>query len=312
MTIAIALYKPNLKWLKEQLISLNNQNYKNIDLLAWDDCSANDVDYKKFFSKYITNFKFKIYYGEVNIGSNKVFEQLTVLSDGEYIAYCDQDDIWLPEKISILVQKIQKTNANLICSDMFVIDKNSNIIANKITQIRPHQKFFWGSNLFEYLFSKNFITGTTMLVRKSFAKNALPFPDEYVHDWWLALCAAAVNKLQICDKSLIKYRIHDFNQTRILQGIYSKEDYYEKRIKLVIKRSWILKKRFGKLDSVDKFNIYAESRLSYYNERNLKTFYKLFINRKFNKLTTYFELMLPIIPDFLFKFIIKQIRKGRI
>lgn len=291
---------------------MNNQNYKNLNIIAWDDCSEDGIDYEKIFSKYITNFNFKLYYGKKNIGSNKVFEQLTKLSTGEYIAYCDQDDIWLPEKINFLVQKIKETNAVLICSDMFVIDKNSNIIADKITKIRPHQKFFHASNLFEYLFSKNFITGSTILVKNSFAKNTLPFPDEYVHDWWLALCAAAINKLQICEDSLIKYRIHDFNQTIILGGINTKEDYYEKRVKLVKKRSQILEIRFGQLNSINEFKKYAECRLDYYNKHNFINFYKLFKLRKFNKLTTYFELILPFIPNFLFKYIIIQIQKGRI
>ena len=310
--ILMAIYKPNLKWLEEQLISLNNQTYENLNLIVWNDCPDDNFNYDKFFNKYITEFKFKIYKGEINLGSNKAFEKLTKLAKSEYVAYCDQDDIWLPEKLSKLVLKMQETNADLICSDMFVIDKNSKVVADKITQVRPHQIFYKGLNLFEYLFSKNFVTGCTTLVKTEFAKSVLPFPDEYVHDWWLGICAAKNNKLEMFDESLIKYRIHDSNQTGILGGINKKRDYYEKRIKLVLKRSEILVKRFGKTNSINQFKKYAESRMNYYEKQNFENFYKLFKLRKFNNSTTCFELILPFFPECIFKFIIAQIKKGRI
>lgn len=310
--ILMAIYKPNLKWLEEQLISLNNQTYENLNLIVWNDCPDDNFNYDEFFNKYITEFKFEIYKGKINLGSNKAFEKLTKLAKSEYVAYCDQDDIWLPEKLSKLVLKIQETNADLICSDMFVIDKNSNVVADKITQVRPHQILYKGLNLFEYLFSKNFVTGCTTLVKTEFAKSVLPFPDEYVHDWWMAICSAKNNKLEIVKESLIKYRIHDNNQTGILGGINGKRDYYEKKIKLALHRSEILIKRFGKTDSIIQLKKYAESRMNYYEKQNLKNFLKLFKLRKFNNSTTYFEIILPFLPEKIFNFIITQIKKGRI
>ena len=128
----------------------------------------------------------------------------------------------------------------------------------------------------------------------------------------MAICAAKNNKLEIFEESLIKYRIHDSNQTGILGGINKKRDYYEKRIKLVLKRCEILVRRFGKTDSINQFKKYAESRMNYYEKQNFENFYKLFKLRKFNNSTTYFELILPFLPECIFKFIITQIKKGRI
>lgn len=310
--ILMAIYKPNLKWLEEQLISLNNQTYENLNLIVWNDCPDDNFNYDEFFNKYITEFKFKIYKGKINLGSNKAFEELTKLSKSEYVAYCDQDDIWLPEKLSRLVLKIQETNADLICSDMFVIDKNSKVVADKITQVRPHQIFYKGSNFFEYLFSKNFVTGCTTLVRTKFAKSVLPFPDEYVHDWWLGICAARNNKLEIVEESLIMYRIHGTNQTGILSGIVTKEDYYNKKIKMDMQRSLVLTEKFLKNNNVNQFKKYTEYRINYYKKQNLKNFYKLFNLRKFNISMTYFELILPLLPECIFELIIKQIKKGKI
>ena len=310
--ILMAIYKPNLKWLEEQLISLKNQTYKELNLIVWNDCPDDNFNYDDFFKKYINKFKFKIYKGKNNFGSNKAFEELTKLATGQYIAYCDQDDIWLPEKINVLVKYMIKSKADLICSDMYVIDKKGKIVADKITKVRPHQIFYKGTNLFEYLFSKNFVTGCTTLVNAEFAKRTLPFPKEYVHDWWLALNAAANGKLEIVEDSLIKYRIHDTNQTGMLNGVNTKKDYYDKRIKLVKNRSEILIERFADNKTLNKFAQFAKYRDLYYKQRNLKNFYNLFKLRYFNKLTTYFELIMPILPEFIFKFIIKQIRNGNI
>ena len=310
--ILMAIYKPNLKWLEEQLISLNNQTYKELNLIVWNDCPDDNFNYDVFLKKYINKFKFKIYKGKNNFGSNKAFEKLTKLATGQYIAYCDQDDIWLPEKINVLVKYMIKSKADLICSDMYVIDKKGKIVADKITKVRPHQIFYKGTNLFGYLFSKNFVTGCTTLVNAEFAKKTLPFPKEYVHDWWLALNAAANGKLEIVEDSLIKYRIHDTNQTGILSGVNTKKDYYDKRIKLVKNRSEILLERFADCKNINKFAQFAIYRTLYYQQPNFKNFYNLFKFRYLNKLTTYFELIMPILPEFIFKFIINQIRKGNI
>ena len=52
VVIALSIYKPNLKWLEELLISLNNQTYQNIELLVWNDCPEDNFDYDKYFSQY--------------------------------------------------------------------------------------------------------------------------------------------------------------------------------------------------------------------------------------------------------------------
>lgn len=216
VTILMAIYKPNIKWLEEQLQSINAQSYANLKLLVWNDAPDDKTDYEPVYRKHITNFHYEIYVGKENMGSNGAFAELTKLASSEYVAYCDQDDIWLPEKLAILVEKVQRSKADLLCSDMYVIDKDSNIVADSITKVRPRQIFYTGSDLFSYLLSRNFVTGCTTLVRTETAKKALPFPKEFVHDWWLALYSAAYGKLDVVKQPLIKYRIHGNNQTGVL------------------------------------------------------------------------------------------------
>ena len=96
VSILLAVYNPNYEWFKEQLSSLNNQNYNNLELIVYDDCPDNPVD-ERFIKNCISNFSYHIIRGKQNKGSNFAFEELTKYGKGEYFAYCDQDDIW--EKI---------------------------------------------------------------------------------------------------------------------------------------------------------------------------------------------------------------------
>ena len=209
VTIIMALYQPNVIWLKELLQSLNNQDYSNLELLVWNDCPSEE-NHEEIFSKYITQFPYQIIRGKNNLGSNKAFEKLTEMAQGDYLAYCDQDDIWHSNKISTLVHQMKKNEATLSCSDMCVIDGDGRHIADTIREVRPRHKFVKDERQIESLLIKNFVTGCTMIVCKDFAKKALPFPDYQlmVHDHWLALWNSVYGKIFICPLSLIDYRIH--------------------------------------------------------------------------------------------------------
>ena len=102
VTVVMAIYKPNIKWLKEELSSIAAQTYRNFQVYAWNDDPNDKYDYDFLFSQYLKSIPFKIYHGSHNLGSNKVFEKLTMMVETPYIAYCDQDDIWHSNKISVL------------------------------------------------------------------------------------------------------------------------------------------------------------------------------------------------------------------
>ena len=168
----MAVYNPNYDWLKEQLVSLNNQTYDNIELIIYDDCPDKPVD-ENFIYKYIRNFPYRIIHGKENVGSNKAFEKLTELGQGKYFAYCDQDDIWNNNKIETLVNCIEKDKAVLVYSDMSVIDENSNNKYNTLLKAKPRLKYIYGENLVSKFFFKNCVSGCCMLIKSDIAKKAI-------------------------------------------------------------------------------------------------------------------------------------------
>ncbi|WP_302610367.1 glycosyltransferase [uncultured Mitsuokella sp.] len=314
VTIAMALYKPNLLWLKKQLESLNKQDYPNLELVVWNDCPEKSIPVD-LFHDYITRFPYKLFQGKSNLGSTKVFEKITELADGKYIAYCDQDDIWHANKISTLVRMLEQHQGSLACCDMRVIDQNGVLKADKITDVRPRQQFVTGNHQLESLLTKNFVTGCAMLCETKMAQQALPFPKELVHDHWLSVWNAVYGKIVIAEESLIDYRIHGDNQTGILAGVVTKRDYFTKKCLLYYERISIINNRLNRSPAVKLLRekmIWAQRRVNYLKHPGLGTFLSLLACCRNDILVTGFELFLPIIPKKIFKMLIKSLQCGRI
>ena len=313
VSILLAVYKPNEKWLIEQLISLNEQSYNNLELIVYDDCPEHPVD-EELFNRNITNFSFKIIRGTENKGSNIAFEELTKTGNGEYFAYCDQDDIWEKDKIQLMIDKFKDTDVTLVCSDLSIIDENSRKTHKSIQDIRKRIVYKSGYGLAKDLLISNFVTGCAMMVRKDIALKATPFLDELVHDQWIAIIAALSGKIEFIDKTLVRYRQHSSNQTGILKDIFDKESYYEKRINDFYNRYVAYKKRlvgFKELENYIENSIkWIEARKKYSIKVSLKDLKNMIKYRDFHKVSILIEIVLPFIPNFIFKYIIKLTKKG--
>lgn len=314
ITILMAIYKPNIKWLEEQLISLNEQTYGNLKLLVWNDCPTDTTDYESICRRYITNFPYRIFSGDKNLGSNGAFGELTRLADSEYVAYCDQDDVWLPEKLSTLMDIAEQSGVELLCSDMYVIDADGEIQSDSAAKFRSRNILYDGEEQFIRLITRNFVAGCTTLVRTDFAKRVLPFPQEFVHDWWLAWHAVVDNSIRIVHQPLIKYRIHGNNQTTILAGVTDKASYREKRIKLMAARLQLVEQHFGATRPREMaiFRSYIAARLAWSERVTWHNFWEFFRWRAIDKSTVYFELVFPFMTEGLFSFALGLIRRGTI
>lgn len=332
VSILLAVYKPNTKWFIEQLISLNNQTYNNIELLVYDDCPDFPID-EALIKKYITNFPYNLTRGIKNEGSNKAFEYLTSKANGDFFAYCDQDDMWESNKIELMIEKfsyidestenMEKLNeecvnynkdVTLVCSDLSIIDENSKKLADSITEIRKRHKFKSGYNLAKDLLVANFVIGCAMMVRSDVAKKAIPFENTLVHDMWIAIIAATEGKIVFINKPLVRYRQHSFNQTGILTDIYDKETYYNIRIEAFFKRYIALRKRLSYnsdlSQSINDCLTWLEARKNYSTKISFKDLRIMIKYRNFHRISILVEAFLPFIPSNIFKYIIKLTKKG--
>jgi len=204
VSIAMATYNGE-KFLSEQLDSIYKQTYKNIEVIVCDDCSTDTTI--NILEEYKQKYGLKYYLNEKNLGYVKNFEKVASLCNGEFIAFSDQDDIWLPEKIEILLKNIE--NNLLIFSDAQVININKEIISNsrydylsKLENVKPaYYQNFIKKNAF----------GCMILINKKLLNHALPFKKEIGHDNWLIITATKLDSIIFIDRQLIMYRIHGQN-----------------------------------------------------------------------------------------------------
>ena len=214
------------KFLGEQLDSLLAQSHKNFILVVRDDGSRDRT--VSILESYAGDHPERIHLlscDGVNMGASASFAFLAdyVLKSKEflglksiYMMFCDQDDIWYPQKIEKLLSAMLATEADngstlpiIVHSDLEVVSEQNTVIAKSLIN---YQGLEIERNSFSNLLISNLVTGCTALINESLAKKALPIPESAImHDWWLALVATAFGKLVYLNIPLVHYRQHGNN-----------------------------------------------------------------------------------------------------
>lgn len=134
------------------------------------------------------------------------FERCLNHSKGDIIFLCDQDDIWLPNKVSLCLQALN--HSDLVVTNARILKEDGRISEDTYFDMRKSYKSFWGNILkFGYL-------GCCMCFKKSILLQALPFPPNRqlcTHDNWLYIVGAAFYDVSRIDTPCIYYRRHSSN-----------------------------------------------------------------------------------------------------
>ncbi len=212
--ILLATYNGE-KYIKEQIESILNQTYSNFRLIISDDCSKDNT--KKILEEYAQkDDRIKIYFQKENLGYVKNFEFLLTKVENEIYMLSDQDDYWLTTKIEHTYNKLKETNADLVFTDLEVVDEKLKMIYpsfNDYMQLSRKIKKYKDSYRLQYLY--NCVTGCTLISKKKFLNLILPLPidSKYaIHDTWIACTVANKGKVEYLDEKTIKYRQHGNNQ----------------------------------------------------------------------------------------------------
>ena len=139
-------------------------------------------------------------------------------AENDYVMFSDQDDIWLPNKIEITLNKLknmEKTYGKatpLLChTDLKVVDKDLNAIHPSFYKM---QKFDISKTTLSRALVQNIVTGCTTMINKPLLDLATGTNNDNIimHDWWLFLIASAFGKIDAVTTPTILYRQHDKNQ----------------------------------------------------------------------------------------------------
>lgn len=203
VSIAMAVYN-GAKYLPEQLDSLLQQTYPNIEIVITDDGSKDDtIGLVKRYQQQYPSIRF--FQNEENCGVTKTFERSVRESKGDFIALCDQDDIWEKDKIELLVAACVQEDA--VYSNSMLVDAEGQSLNKDFGSVMKLRSYYSGA---PFLLA-NCVPGHTILMKAAFAKEVLPFPKHIYFDRWISFCAASNNGIRYVDQTLVRYRQHATN-----------------------------------------------------------------------------------------------------
>ncbi len=200
ISIAMCTYNGD-RFIKEQLDSILNQTYKNLEIIICDDCSSDNTI--NIIKEYIKNDnRIKFFKNKKNLGFVKNFEQAISLCKGDFIALADQDDIWKINKLELFLNDI---NHNvLIYSDAILIDINGHEIGEEL--IRRNSCLVSGK-CNKAFFLSNCVSGNTLMFKRELIEHILPIPEKIsYHDIWIAFVASTYSTITYTDEAMTYYR----------------------------------------------------------------------------------------------------------
>jgi Glycosyl transferase family 2 len=215
--VLLATYN-GARFLREQLDSIIAQDYGDIRVLARDDGSSDET--VEILSEYAKRFpsQFRVMPASAPTGSAKDnFLLLMKESTADYICFADQDDVWLPDKVSRTKQAMDQLESRwgkkvplLVFTDLHVVDDQLKILYASFwahMNIDPKRM----DRLAEWMV-QSFVTGCTAMLNRPLRELALRMPPEaFMHDRWIGLLASFMGKSSMVRTQTVLYRQHEHN-----------------------------------------------------------------------------------------------------
>lgn len=213
VSVALATFNGE-RYLSEMLDSLESQTYGNIEIVVSDDGSSDTTT--RLLQERNWRIPTHMLLTGKRLGVIGNFERAIRASSGEYVAFADQDDWWMLDKISAMASLMQalesrhgKDTPILVFTDIEVVDARLGLIASSF--FKSTGKSTRCGRLADF-FIANHIPGCSMLVNRALIDKALPVPANFrMHDWWFVMVAAAFGVIDYLDRPLLKYRQHGSN-----------------------------------------------------------------------------------------------------
>ena len=283
------------EYISEQINSIINQTYKNWELYIHDDGSHDNT--KKIIDKYSkTDKRIRI------VGDNLYFKnpkknflylvEFIKKMKYDYVAFCDQDDIWKENKLEIILASIEKLSSDIPClvhSDSMIIDKEDKVLSKSFDDLSGMQM---KRDDFESISLWNNAQGCSIIVNKK----CIQYIDDVnsdkiiMHDWLITMICSLFGKCVYLDNPLIMYREHNSNcigpnTEKKFKDVISKKDDYRKKTLETYERvyeqlNYFLEKYHDKMDSIQISRV--EKELDCFNKGKITRFFYC-INKKLLK-----------------------------
>ena len=281
------------KYLTESLKSIQNQNYKNWELIFWDNKST---DRSKIFFKKFKDKRFKYYYANKFTNLYTARNLAIKKAKGKIFTFLDVDDLWMPNKLLKQVNYFNKNKkAQILYSNYFNLKKYFGISFKNL----QFKKSLPSGFIARELLNSYCVAWLTVALRKTLIKNKL-FNEELdmVSDFDFVINTSLKKKIFCIQEPLAISRKHSDQLQR--KNFYLQAEHYLKWYKIIK-----LKIKFKKLKHLNNFLnriIFFETILAFKKENKFfKIIFQIFLS---GKVKLAFKLLVfATFPNFFIKFI---------
>jgi glycosyltransferase involved in cell wall biosynthesis len=223
VSVALCTYNGE-RYIAEQIRSILGQSLPVGEIVLSDDASADGT--VRVVRDEIARFnrenpsatvELVVLSNGARLGVTKNFQRALESCRYDLIALCDQDDVWHHTKIAEQVQQFdRRPDLLLIHSNARLVDEDGSLLPGSLLEslevTNAVMAAIHAGQAFDVLLRRNIATGATMMVRRALLTAALPLPNAWIHDEWLAIIAAAIGVVDASTTSCIDYRQHSANQ----------------------------------------------------------------------------------------------------
>ena len=207
----------------ESIEAVLSQSINDLELIVIDDCSRDDS--KSVIQRYVSsNCRVHAIYHERNLGISRSRDDAIRIAQGEYLAFCDADDVWLPMKLARQLELLEKyPEHDVTYCDAKIIDEHGIETGERFSDEFPVPGAGSG-RIFQKLCQRNFVNIQTAVLRRECISEGGYFDDgegiKLVDDWWFWLRISYHHSFIYSDEVLAKYRVHPKSTGHIKRQAY--------------------------------------------------------------------------------------------
>jgi glycosyltransferase involved in cell wall biosynthesis len=215
--VLLATYN-GARFLREQLDSVFAQDYENVRVLARDDGSSDQTN--EILAQYARRFPERMRImptGFMTGSAKKNFGFLMQASTADYICFCDQDDVWLPDKLSAAKHAMDQLESRWSTNTPLLVFSDLRVVDDQLQTLHPS---FWSHmgidpgqvGRLATVLVQSLVTGCTAMVNRKLIELACHMPEEaFMHDRWIALLIACFGRAGFVRSPTVLYRQHGEN-----------------------------------------------------------------------------------------------------
>lgn len=216
--VSVALCTHNgARFVGQQVQSILAQSRRPDQLVVSDDASTDDSVAIIRSLVADSDVELVVLENPVALGYVANFEQALRATNGDLVALSDQDDVWHPDRIERAVALFE-SDAELLMvhADARLVDEHGADLGHTLfdalgVTAAERAEAASGDEL-AVLLRRNLVTGATAMFRRRAVELAVPFPEHWVHDEWLAMIATSAGRGMLVDEPIVDYRQHGSNQ----------------------------------------------------------------------------------------------------